>query len=868
MPPIPTTPPPANLEANLSSERLDAADNAIEQDFLRNPDFLAGIDSRLTSAAHRTATNIVPSVAYNPTIRTNKEAPTTPIVLTGEPNNDLFRSFQSLNALIDQWLNGVPDNEREVMRQRYYNQLSKRIKAKIEDKAKKYEVPKKAIEDGADTFFKSLTDLTAKIDTNLSPLTTSATSLGATPLTPADIAGYTAVTTYIRSITDRDALIRNYNTRSGTIVIAALPPYFAARNLNSLSDFVAMKNEIITVLNNAETEAKRVLGTLVSPADDAKITAFTALAGLKTDIEKGVTDYSNVLRTHFVDPAGRPNITYAQILSRGALLREMHDQLVPPGIEEIMSREERFTNVLFEETPPGSNEYSFFHPRKSPSIDNPYTQGLEFSAGDYSNFYNWAIKNQSKLSPEILEAIEANTENLVNVELSPAVNSFLTTVNAAMAAGLNDPDQIRNNASTLVDAYFASTTAIGGLAPFSTSPDQANARYALIAMHYKLDPAQLTQKKLQSAVRDRVLEDLMSRINLPTYEQQTEVAADNLEAYGEKQNSANRTNYLASTRAKVQTEILKDYKDKDIVSSQENRANFTKDVVNKILQERLNAINKVTAPNKSKWYTNLSQKMGVDPTKVKWGLGLGAGALAAFTYLNPAILTPVKTFALGQFKSLSAWWAAKTGIASGLVKVAGTGLGAASGFLLGEQSYNFMQQGPFSDGKLRSKRDVLGSTDAAGNNTGGLGTLNSRTGAYNQAPVQSALAQQIAQAEKQGATFAQTQADNLKMITTDKNTAKFETADHLWQREKQGLSAIVNFELQQVMNDPSISNSSKANTAITNALSRIYGPGGVEQTFLAQLESQRSGSSVHSVAKKVLGATVGVGLGSLFYVTV
>jgi hypothetical protein len=201
-------------------------------------------------------------------------------------------------------------------------------------------------------------------------------------------------------------------------------------------------------------------------------------------------------------------------------------------------------------------------------------------------------------------------------------------------------------------------------------------------------------------------------------------------------------------------------------------------------------------------------------------------------------------------------------------KALGTGLSIGSGYLLAEQAYNFATQGPFSAGRMRSKRDILGSTDAVGTNVGGLGTVDSRTGTYDQAPVQSALAQQIALAEKQGATFAKAQADNLKLISTDKNTEKFATSDHLWQREKQGLSAIVSFELQRAMNDPAIDNSSKANAAITAALSRIYGAGGVEQTFLSSLESQRGTSSVHSTAKKVVGATVGVGLGALFAVTV
>jgi hypothetical protein len=196
-------------------------------------------------------------------------------------------------------------------------------------------------------------------------------------------------------------------------------------------------------------------------------------------------------------------------------------------------------------------------------------------------------------------------------------------------------------------------------------------------------------------------------------------------------------------------------------------------------------------------------------------------------------------------------------------KLLGSAAVTAGSYLGVKQFGNFIERMSGTRGSgVMQRADILGSSSGTGVSSGGLGDVNSRAGTYTGAQVQKALAEQIAFAENQGASFAKThKSKDIGLITGGPAgfAAKFKTADYLWEREQQGLQAIIKHNLNNVLRDRTIPNNQKLSVATSRALNNIYQPGGIEDNFLREFINARRQSGAAKWTKRLAaGAAAGL----------
>jgi hypothetical protein len=418
-----------------------------------------------------------------------------------------------------------------------------------------------------------------------------------------------------------------------------------------------------------------------------------------------------------------------------------------------------------------------------------------------------------------------------------------------------------------------------GAPPFALLGNDAQLRSStvLAAINLGINGKETTVKKLRANVAKEFEENMLAHLNLPTSEDLAELTEENEDSYAEATNAnhlfspnyranlnRSRASKLSSDRAKIEVELKEEFEGKNLKNPKIARE-FKEAASKKVLQNRLNTINKLTDPNRDKWFKNIPAKLGVDASKLKI-----AGGFMAFAGLSAAVVNhaAITQFISTQASSLTAWIAKQTNILPSIFSYAGTASSAVGGFMIGQQLANMGISGKFSAGKMRNRQQVMGSTDASGVNTGGLGNLDIRAGTYNPAQVQSALANQLANAEKNGLTFAKTHSKkDIGLLTGGSESLQkhYKTADYLWEREQAGLQAIIQRNINTTSLNTAIPKDQKNNVTIANALDEIYATGGVEETFLTSYETARDNNGYGRAIKNFAFApTVAASFAGMF----
>lgn len=838
--------PTNNIE--LTEElRLEAVAR-LEQEFTSNPNFVERLDAILSNISH----GRVPRIALLPTPHTE---------------NDLNHAFQSLNDLVDEQLNQYSDNEREQIRQRFYNALSATIKAKLVEKRDLYHRHLNAVNTGADTLF-------SQIQTTVNDLNPLVSTLSASSVPTTDL---TSLITQLSNC-NRDGI----TNRLRDPAIPATPPDFILEQ--DIQNFkVILANYIRDTLHQIDTSIAMHGSTAELDA------ARTTLTNLNGTLLSAFDTYQAVVRTNLVNPnTGNPDMSYNQLSNGSSILEEAHNTLTTPGIDHIISREVRFTNFHFEQASP-TLPYVFSHPVRSHIPDDPYRRGQVFSVDDYAEFYSYFNRQKPQLTPERQEAVEENAKLYQQRHLDRIREASHNHFNANITAGTITASEVRTQLRHSLLRFISEDRPfnINTVAPTPTVPNFENNIHGpnklislnLAAIALGVDASQLTPKKLEKKLIEELENDIYLSLNLPDDDDLAEINQSNREAFGEQssrtfvnqaQNETLRGNLIDSTRSHVKVEIEKEFADKNLKDPKVQKE-FVNAMSGKVLQSRLDTINEVLRPKQNQWYHNIPAKLGLNMNEV----GLGAGLIAGGGLLYGA--SSVATFFSESLKSSLAWIQLQGGAAIKPFFTSGTKLiGSAAvtvGSYLGfKQIGNMIERGFGSRGSgVMQKTDILGSQSGTGLSNGGLGEVDTRSGVYRGAEVQRALAEQIAFAENQGATFAKThKSKDIGLISGGPAgfAAKFKTADHLWEREQQGLQAVIKHNLNNVLRDRTIPENQKLSIATARALNNIYQPNGIEDNFLREFVNARRQSGAAKWTKRIASTAAAAAVGGALVLSI
>jgi hypothetical protein len=831
---------------NLTEEQVQEASARLEREFTSDPNFVARLDQILTNVSPGRALRIAAG----------------PLVPAGQ--NDLNQAFQSLNDLVDEQLQNFSNNEREQIRQRFYNALSTRIKAKLDEKANLYITNVDAIDNSADIMYQAVRNTINQINPLMPTLSTNGIP-----------------TVELTNLINRLNLCTRDNI-TNNLDLNHIGPHLPEPPFFTLQQIVDYKQSLTTIINDLLTSIDTHITTLFpAGTTPTEVTAARDLiANLNTTLLSQIDSYSDSVRTNLVNPnTGNSDISFETLSAGADILREAHNTITTPGIDHLISREVRFTNFYFNQTNPTS-PYLFFHPVRSNISDNPYRRGDRFTVNDYDEFYTWYNREKPTLTPERVEAIEENADLQRELFIDPLRESFINHFNAAIATGGVDLSQVKDQVKHSLIQYVSQNLPLGiagaPAPPLHGGPipnfnqnihgTNKNLSLNLNAIALGIDVSSLTSKKIEQSLISEMEQDILLGLNLPDNEDLAELNEANLEAFGENQTDVHRTNLISSSRAKIQIELEEEFKDKNLRDPKVMKE-FTKSASAKVLQSRLKAINEVVRPKQNNWYNNIPAKLGLDTKELGLGLGLitggsllyGASGIASFFSQ-----TAKSSFAWMQLQGLPAL--------SPIFKVGSKFLGAAAvgagTFLGARQLANVVGSAMGSRGSgVLQKSDVLGTTSNTGINTGGMGVVDTRNGTYDGATVQRALAEQIAFAESHGATITSIHKNkNIGLISGGKGNfeARYKTADHLWEREQMGLQAIIKYNTNQALLDRSIPKEEKLSVAIARSLNNIYQPNGIEDNFLREFAAERQTSTFGKWGKNIAsGVAAGMVAGSL-----
>ena len=870
-----------NRPFTLDAAKSQLLERRLDLEFSRNPRLLEEIDRRLSVVSQQVAFDAGTHPAA-PTYALGSPDVARPYSLAGTATlgtaatvdgnesrtrngSFLFESFTQVRQLVEAWAAGSEGARHEV-----YRSAMAKVQEVIEKKRKTYETKQ--------------TNINTQIDTSFNALNAEATEINRLAALLRPVAGGTFPTIEFDAYLDVINLSKDQLAGRAPITVIT-PPL----TINTTADLAALNTEI----NNRFNTFLAAVSVAGYPAADPNLANIKSrrIAGLNNALTALANTYDTNLTDHNGrNLAGNIAIRIDEINSRNSLLQECYDNIEHPVNEEVLNEDERFKNVIIDRTASVAPTLpvTLYMPRLGGAPNTPFIRGNAFTPDDYFSYFKWARKNYSSLTPEQKEVLENCEQSVMGPRLETQLRFILDEMRRVAGGRNATPADVIARAGEVVTSFLESR--IPGIPAVNDmgvagSPEN-NVYISLIANHYKLD-IKNTDSDLRNAVSTKLEEEFVTKFNLPTEAEQKQILEDNRKAYASTEGSRNvfntvtrllsrrraRANYLASTSTNIYNEMRSKYSSEDL-SKPDVRSKFTAEMVQKIMQARLDVINDVMSAEQNSLLTRLSEKIKEIPGATHAiNAGLLAASVAAGAYLNPGFFTP----ALDAVKSGAAWaWegskallAANGGWGKTLIKGAGILSAGALGYRVINGTANVLtDHSPWSRARQRQKESIMGTTNIMGDNTGGLGSIDRAETrldrVYKGKAVQKALASQLALAAKYQAGIAKNDSDKLNLINSPIFKKKFETSDHLWEREKQGLSAVINRQITTELSGPA---DGRTNRVILESLRFLYGADGTERTFLEAVERSRTNRQL-SVGTKFIGsAAAGAGLGNLFAVT-
>lgn len=870
----------------LDESKKTFVKNAVDSGFRNNPILINEIDRKLSMMSQSVA-NMSDPATYTAgphgTVTMSREyglsdtAGVTPLGGTvdftevrNSPGSYIFQCFTEVANVVDAWApNGR--NRLEV-----YRAVLDTVKKAVEDKNKIFNEKNVRVQATLSSTLTNARTLRQSIELQSSSLEAHIASAGLAPFNPA----LTAAKNELLEILDlnRDKLTGN-------------APVFGGFSVTTNADLATLKTE----LNNRFTLYRSLLSTAGYPADNGGTPAIsTGLIELVNSNASGLNDsvnsFNDSLTDDLTDLSGSPytgniNDQFARFNAQRRILDEYNNSLNAPVEEQLLSDEDRHAQIHIEPAAGGmgiaGQPFAFRNPILSPVPGTPTTPGPEMSLEEYENYYTWANKNQDKLTPDQKQALDVNASYFVRDRFETKMTNIHAHLTTLAGGATATAPMIINRAEQAIEDLIANT--IPG-ATFA-GPTETGLVLSALAFHYKLDTKN-TPADLRTAVVEKLKAETIARYNLPSDTEQVEILAENKKNYAKieasqsiwksitRQKRRARNNYIGSQHTTLYNE-LKKYTKEDL-RKPEVQTKIKADMIKGIMSARLKMVAEIQEAEKHTFATKLKANIAKVPgLSLAINAGLLGGAVALGAILNPAFFAPAVTATTSTAQTvwtgLNSLIAAQGGLGTAALKATGIGLSGALGYrLMNSLGKGLQNSSPWSSARSRAEDNILGSRDSMGNNFGGVGSIN-RTAAtmsdvYDNRKVNTGMASSIRNAMEKGASFAEEDADKLTVIkdSEDQFKGRFNSLSYYWQREKQGMSAMIDKEIQTVL---SSSSSNKSEDLISNTLNTFYGPNGTEERFLKSLEKSRSNSQVFKGFKFAMSATAAAGLGSMFAVT-
>jgi hypothetical protein len=877
-----------NKLVSLDERKKKFITQAVNTEFRNNPILVNDIDRRLSMMAQSVA-NMADPATYTTgphgTVTMSREYELTDTAaipgganidfteVRDNPGSYIFQCFRQVANVVDSWApNGR--NRLEVYRA-VLDSIEETVNSKITD----YNTKETELSTAISSTLSSAKTLRNSLSTNTSNLEAylAAATPPLAPFSPALIAA-------------RDELLAILDLNKDKLT--GVNPVVAGLVITNTTDIDLLNTQINTRFTNYRAQ----LSTSGYPANNGGTppisTGLSEIIGADiTTVTNSLTEYSDKIENNLTDHNGNPLIganieeQMARFNAHRKILNDYVTSLNEPVEEQLLSEDERHAQVHIEAAAGGmgaaGQPWTIRNPILSPVPGTPTTPGPELSLDEYASYYNWANKNATKLTPEQKEAIDENSSYFVTSRFDTQMNSIHAHLRT-LAGGVNaTPPTILNNAEQAINDLI--NNAVPGV--IFSGPNEVNLVLGALAYHYKLDTKNTTGE-MRSAVIEKLKNETIARFNLPSDEEQKEILEENKKAYASveasksiwkslTQKNRTRRNYLGSQQTTLYNS-LKKYSKEDLAKPATIVA-IKAEMISGMMNNRLAAINEIAEAEKHTFTTKLKGVISRIPgASIGINLGLIGVSMAAGAMLNPALFAPgvnsTVNFAQSAWGGLKGFVALQGGIGTTLLKGVGIGAAGALGYRLWNGLGGTLQNSsPWSSARSRSQEKVLGSRDTMGNTHGGVGNIN-RTAAtmanvYDNRAVQTALASQIRLGLEKKAEFATVDAAKLSLVKDDndeKFKGKFNASSYLWEREKQGMSAMIDKEVQNVLSSTA---GNKSETLISNCLSTFYGPNGTEERFLKAIERSRSNSQYLSGFKFATSAVAGAGLGSMFAVT-